>query len=45
MSAEMAWQRRDDTRYRNSTMRLASDSYIAETRSAFPVRPGRPGRL
>lgn len=37
MSAETAWQRRDDSRYRNSTMTLASDACIVETRSAFPV--------
>jgi len=37
MSAEMAWQRRDDSRYRKSTMTLASDACIVETRSAFPV--------
>jgi hypothetical protein len=37
MSAETAWQRRDDARHRNSTTTLASNSCIAETRSAFPV--------
>lgn len=37
MSAETAWQRRDDDRYRNSTTTPASDACIAETRSAFPV--------
>jgi hypothetical protein len=37
MSAETVWQRRDDSRYRNSTMTLASDACIVETRSAFPV--------
>jgi len=37
MSAETTWQGRDDTRHRNSTMTLPSDSCIAETRSAFSV--------
>jgi len=37
MSAEMAWQRRDNTRYRNSTTTPANDACRAETRSAFPV--------
>ena len=37
MNAETTWQGRDDTRHRNSTVTLANDSCIAETRSAFPV--------